>query len=82
MINKFCHMKVISDPNLTEAREITVKRSLKERLFSLPWRPFEKLRVKVIQVPSEGVYILNEHTCAIHPNTERKFSELLKKLNA
>ncbi len=47
--------RIIEDPNLTEPKEIP--RTTKERLFSLPWKPWRK--TKFIQVPRKEAFVMN-----------------------
>jgi hypothetical protein len=50
-------LKVVTDINLVEPGEsYEVPRMWKERLFTLPWRPFKKTRTVIPMVPSMTVY--------------------------
>lgn len=44
---------------LTEPKTEEVKRSMKERLFTWPWRPLKKTKYVTTQVPSRQVIFAN-----------------------
>jgi len=56
--------------------EIMVKRTWKERLFSLPWRPFQKMRIEkkptILQV---GAMLL------VHPVYESRYRKEIEAFN-
>lgn len=55
-----------------------LKRSFKERFFSLPWQPWKKYK----EIPSDVVIISeNEQAIICHPAYYNKISNALKVLN-
>lgn len=59
--------KIIKDPNLLmDGEPISVKRTIFERIFTRPWRPFNKYRIEVPRVPSTEIYYTNEYIMC-HP---------------
>ena len=75
--------RIIEDPNLTEPKEIL--RTTKERLFSLPWRPWRKM--KTIQIPKQEAFIMDiplmgGKVIVMHPSyAEQLRKELEEKKN-
>lgn len=66
-------MKIIEDINMTEEGEpYQIRRSWKERLFSRPWRPRQRMKTIVPRVPSEKCYLLGNNTIMMHPETAQK----------
>lgn len=54
------------------ARRIAT-RTIKERLFSLPWRPFQKRKIVVIDAPMKCVIVDTKNdSCYVHPETYNK----------
>jgi hypothetical protein len=69
--------RVIESPYLTQPGDpVTVRRTWRERLLSLPWRPFVATRVVIPQVPYRGFVRLNAHTIAMHPETLRELRKV------
>ena len=71
---------IIEDINLTEPKK--VGRSFKERIFSLPWKPWRK--TKYIQVPKQKAYtyydvITGERLVVMHPSLADKLRKELKE---
>lgn len=63
-------VKIIADENLTEPGEpYDVERTWKERLFTLPWKPFRKTKTIIPQIPSKQIYGLPDGTWVMHPDT-------------
>ncbi len=75
--------RIIEDINLTEPKEIP--RTTRERLFSLPWRPWRK--TKFIQVPKQEAFIMDiplmgGKVIVMHPSyAEQLRKELEEKKN-
>lgn len=65
-LQKYGGMDVILSSYLTETKTEEVKRTIKERLFSLPWRPFKKTKTITVQVPQRGVFKTEFGLC-MHP---------------
>ena len=71
--NFFNGLRVIESVYLTEAGEpYQVRRSWKERLFSRPWKPLQRTRMVVPQVPMKGGYRLGNDTIVMHPDMIRQ----------
>ncbi len=67
-MNTFRGMRVIESLYLEQDGEpVTVRRSWKERLFSRPWKPFQRMRTVIPRVPYRGVVKLNANTLVMHP---------------
>ncbi len=61
-------LKVVENPMLTVAGEPYEKKiTIKERFFSLQWRPLKKTRTIVPKVPSREV-VINGDTVYCHPS--------------
>ena len=77
-------INIVEDINLTLPGEtIEVERSWKERLFTLPWRPFTKTKIKMLMLPSPELYLFREHNLIVgHPETIKKLYKELEKVNA
>ena len=75
----FNGMRVIESPYLEQDGEpYEVRRSWRERLFTLPWRPFFVTRTIVPKVPYRGAVRLNATTVVMHPATLRELREAQK----
>ena len=75
----FAGFKIIESEYLTEAgTPVEVVRSWRERLFSRPWRPFQRTRTVVPQVPSRQVFRINSNTLVMHPEMARKMRRELE----
>ena len=63
-------VKIIADANLTEDGEpCEVSRTWKERLFTLPWKPLQKTKTVIPQVPSKQIYGFPDGRWVMHPDT-------------
>ena len=61
-------IRVLVDPNLTEAGEpVKTKRTWRERLFTLPWRPFMGTKTHIPRVPSRNAIRLPSGDLVVHP---------------
>jgi len=70
-------IKIITSPHMTYPKE--VPRTLRERLFTRPWKPLRK--TKIIQVPSKEAYQLSEDTFVMHPEIQREFLSKVEQKN-
>jgi hypothetical protein len=69
----FNGMRVILSPLLEQfGAPYEERRSWWNRLFSRPWRPFQKTRTIIPRVPYEGAYQINKNTLVMHPVTFNK----------
>jgi hypothetical protein len=65
--------QIIVDESLTEAGEpLTVNRTWKERLFTLPWNPLRKTKTVIPQVPSTQIYGMPDGKWVMHPEMFRR----------
>ena len=80
MINyiRFLMYKVIEDKTLVEFDyEFVVKKSLKERLFSWPWRPFKKEITITNTKPSKLIY-KKDDCLVMHPTVAKRLRNYVK----
>jgi len=68
----FGSYKIISTPSMVKTKKKVVKRTWKERLFSLPWRPFQKTKVVTYNVPDETVLKMDDRIIC-HPSIYEKY---------
>lgn len=68
--------QIIEDKNLCEYE--TVMRTWKERLFSLPWKPFTKY--KTISKPNLTIYYLGNNALLMHPIMIQNYCEVLRSI--
>lgn len=57
---------------------VEVKRTVKERLFTRPWRPFKRTRTVVPKVPRDDAIKLPNGTLVMHPETARKLRKMME----
>lgn len=72
-----CNVSFIKNPSMMELRKVTRKRSLVERFFSLPWRPFEKFKNTEELLPSRQFLLVNRNTFIGHPQLIEEFKHFL-----
>ena len=77
-------MALINGMNFTTSNLLTipgepyqVKRSFKERFFSLPWRPFKSEKTVIPQIPDPKVLIMGD-TVVMHPAIFDAFQKELR----
>lgn len=64
--------KVIEDASLVDCVEVAERRSIFERLFSLPWKPFKKFKVIYRKTPKKGAYVFhNMRLVIMHPEVAK-----------
>jgi sporulation protein YlmC with PRC-barrel domain len=63
---------IVTSKWITDTKE--VKRTWKERLFTVPWRPLKK--TKTVVVPSDKVYMMGD-IVVCHPVMESRLQEAL-----
>jgi len=56
--NKLSDYRIIEDVNLVDVEMNIVNRSWKEKLFSIPWKPWIKTKVVEKRIPKQEVYIM------------------------
>lgn len=67
-MNGLAGITIIESVFVTEPKDIWVRRTWRERLFSRPWQPRVGTRMETRQVPSSKGYMLDRHTLACHPD--------------
>lgn len=77
--HNFGFFKVLTDEKLTMEKEEERRRSWSERLFSWPWRPWEKTKTVTVNVPSNEFYIAGGTTIICHPAMLRKVERALEE---
>jgi len=77
MFNEIDGFKIVTNIHMTIDHKYNIKRTWKERLFTLPWKPLQKTRVIIMQVPSTEV-IVNGNTLIMHPEIAK---ELKNQMN-
>lgn len=61
-------IRIITDINMVEdGQPYEVRRTWRERLFTLPWRPMKATRVVVPRVPTREILRLSDGTMVMHP---------------
>lgn len=74
-------IRIIESAYLTEPGEpYEVRRTLRERLFSRPWHPFQRTRMVTPQVPMKGGYQLADGTLIMHPETLQRLKRSLGEI--
>jgi hypothetical protein len=64
--------KVIEDQNLVDSIEVAERRSILERLFTLPWKPFKKYKSVRRYAPKRGAFVFHNMKLVImHPETAK-----------
>lgn len=73
--------RVVANPILTKTETRQVKRTWKERLFTLPWTPFKAMRTESYQVPDRDVLVdkINRVIYA-HPDVVKEMNKALDKV--
>lgn len=75
----FMGMRILESPYLLQkGTPIEVRRTWRERLFSLPWRPLAKTRTVVPMVPHSGAVRIDANTYVMHPETLRVFKGITR----
>lgn len=79
MIGSIAGLKMIESVHAQEQdgkRGTYVKRSMIERLFSLPWRPFRKDKLMIVQNYKPAMYLMHDRLI-YHPSlSESIFSQV------
>lgn len=71
--------RVIEDNSMVEDGEpYKVKRTLKDRLFSRPWKPLKTQRTVVPKKPKRVALTIG-NTLIVHPEMAKEFRELIAK---
>jgi hypothetical protein len=78
-MNSFFNTRIIESSDLLERGDpVQVKRTWRERLFTLPWQPLKATRTEVPLVPSSKTYRLSDGTWLMHPNIANKIADDLR----
>jgi hypothetical protein len=74
--------KIVENNLMVDQKQKLVKRSWKDRLHGLPFRPWQKTRVEIYYVPKKEYYIMEkEGVIVCHPEMARKFKEAINNIN-
>ena len=78
-VGSFGQYSIITNKFMTYRARRIKKRSLKERLFSLPWRPLVSRKVVVIDAPRRR-FIIDNNTNSIycHPEMYEKICDTIE----
>ena len=76
-------LTIYQNPYLMDNEEITIKRTMKDRLFTLPWNPFKKTKIETKKIPSTKIFgiknqLTNEDIYYCHP---LQYKEIITLLN-
>lgn len=72
--------KFVARDILVDIKYREVERSLKERLFTFPWRPFKKTRTESYTVPKQEVVIDDIHRIIYaHPEVLAKLTKKIEQ---
>ena len=81
-INDFSRYKIIEDINMVDIKTDLIHRSWKERLFSIPWKPWIKIKVVKRNIPKQEFYFMNnlmgEKVIVCHPFMVERLKRLAK----
>lgn len=67
---------VVENPHMEKTYIVSIERTLKQRLFSLPWRPFLKYDFHYKTKPLDEIYIDYELKLIVgHPEVIEKLKE-------
>lgn len=72
--------RIIENPEMTCQKQVRRQRSLSQRLFTFPWRPFQKTELILMTVPDDRMVIQN-NTLMVHPEVYKKLKAVKRKNN-
>lgn len=73
-------INIIEDEHLVEnGPPETVRRTWKERLFSLPWKPLQATVTIIPKIPIRTIYKLPGNFLVMHPETAQELRRELEK---
>ena len=76
----FSGVKIVTSLLMVEDGEpYEVKRTLRERIFSLPWRPLQSKRRIVPKVPIRDAMRLHDGTLVMHPDIAKELMRVIEK---
>ena len=91
--NEFPDYKVIEDINMVDVKVESINRTWKERLFTLPWKPWVNTKVIEKRIPKQEAYIVkmgnrysiynsigSQNIIVCHPVMVDELKESLNKL--
>lgn len=79
-MNTLYGMRIIESVWLVQDGPPTkVRRTWRERLFTLPWRPLVASRTVIPQIPYQGAMRLDDNTIVMHPETLQKMRTALRE---
>lgn len=79
-LHQICGMNIRTNPLLTiPGPLVEVRSTWKERLFTMPWRPWIRTRGVISQIPSREMYMLPDNTIVMHPELWREVREAIAR---
>jgi hypothetical protein len=79
IFGKFHTVRVIESEYMVDTETVTVRRSWRERLFSLPWRPLTATKQETRTTPRPSALQLRNGDLIVHPHFAKILSELFAK---
>jgi len=73
-------IQIIENNHMVDKKETKVLRAWKERLFSLPWKPFNKTKTVVTYIPKQEILQYGS-MIVCHPAVAAKIRKELSKIN-
>ena len=68
-------VRIVKSPMLIEYKTREVERTWKDRLFSKPWRPFQKIKTEIYTVPGKAQFDKENMILFVHPEHYEKLME-------
>lgn len=68
--------KILEDPTMTVLTNVRIRRTWRERLFSIPWQPWTATREVIQNMPSDKIITFvvdGQHVAVMHPNLASNF---------
>lgn len=76
---EYLGVRIVPNPNLTvDGEPYELKRTLKERLLTLPWKPLVLTRIVTPQVPDKWPVQMGVNTWIVHPDLINEFKGFLR----
>jgi len=81
--DNICGFCLVYNSMLTvEGTPYEIIRTWRERIFTLPWCPWQAIKVVIPQIPSREIIVLEQHKMlVIHPAMRKEVMEALRYIN-